>query len=65
MVNHSIDKDWASCDPDNILSKELSDVVSKIVNKLLDQGFNETTIYAFLHKTVDIAKYEALVDHEL
>ena len=53
---------WHDCDTDETKYKEVYDVIKKVASELFEEGFSETTIYAFLHKTVTVALYVAEID---
>ena len=56
------DINWYDCDPNNTKYEEVQGVIRKVASELFKEGFSETMIYAFLHKTVDVALYDAEID---
>ena len=56
------DVNYYDCDPDNTKYDEVCKVIKKVASELFKEGFSETMIYAFLHKTVDVALYDAEID---
>lgn len=56
---------WTDVDFDDVKGKKIDDVVRAVAHELFEEGYSETLVYAFLHKTVDLALYHASIDYNL
>lgn len=56
---------WTDVDCNDVNGKKIEDVIRTVAQELLEEGYSETLVYAFLHKTVDIALYHASINYGL
>lgn len=54
---------WTDINLEN--SNKLQEISYQIAKELLEEGFSEDVIYTFLHKTVGVGLYDAIVEYSL